>query len=125
MAKQTKCITSDKAVERKRQHKTPCSDCPWRRDSLPGWLGGLQPGEWVALAHSEGSAACHTIRDKACAGLAIYRANVCKSVRDPKALRLPVDHNTVFSMPVQFLLHHGQVRITDNEETAQTSQVGT
>lgn len=106
--KQRKLISSDKAVERKRQHKTPCSDCPWRRDALQGWLGALQPSEWVQVAHGEGTAECHTIVDKACAGLAIYRANVCKSVRDATSMRLPADSVLVFSNPTEFLVHHSR-----------------
>ncbi len=35
-----KFISSEDAVQAKCQHTTPCSDCPWRRDSLNGWLGG-------------------------------------------------------------------------------------
>jgi len=41
----------------------PCNDCPWRRKSCAGWLGPFGI--------------------KQCAGAAVYRANVCKSPRDP------------------------------------------
>lgn len=104
MAKQA--ITSDKAVVRKRQHKAPCSDCPWRRDAIKGWLGPLDALSWLALAHSEGEPGCHTVRDKACAGMAVYRANVYKVPRDPDALRLPPDPVKVFTLPAEFERHH-------------------
>ena len=32
---------------------SPCDECPWRRISMPGWLGPMSPEEWVALAQSD------------------------------------------------------------------------
>src|ERR1035437_695376 len=64
------------------QHKTPCVDCPWSKESLPGWLGSNSIGEWLAAAHGDGTIECHTKKKKRgawqCAGAAIYRANVAK-----------------------------------------------
>ena len=103
-------ITGDQAIVTKKQHKSPCSDCPFRRDSIPGWLGELTVDEWYQLAHGEGSADCHTQIQAggegwACAGLAVYRSNVAKSVHDPNALRLPADRVNVFSFG-EFKKHH-------------------
>jgi hypothetical protein len=108
--KKGKMITGDEAKVTKQQHTSPCSDCPFRRDSIPGWLGQLTVDNWVELAHSEGSADCHTTKQKggkgwACAGLAIYRANVAKAPRDPKAMRLKPDTKLVFSFG-EFKKHH-------------------
>jgi hypothetical protein len=105
-----KLITANEAKVTKKQHTSPCSDCPWRRDSVQGWLGDMTAQEWRDLAHGEGSADCHTTKQASgeawqCAGLAVYRANVCKSVRDPDALRLPADTKTVFSFG-EFVKHH-------------------
>jgi hypothetical protein len=110
MNKKGKMITGDQAIVTKKQHKSPCSDCPFRRDSIPGWLGQLNVDQWVQLAHGEGSADCHTqIQGNgdgwSCAGLAIYRSNVAKSVHDPSALRLPADRVNVFSFG-EFKKHH-------------------
>jgi hypothetical protein len=83
-------------------------------------LGPFGPDEWVALAHSDEPIACHqTIDDdydeseawdapgiKQCAGAAIYRANVCKSPRDPEVARGEVDRETVFATPTEFKEHH-------------------
>src|SRR5271155_996336 len=96
MNKNGKMITGDEAIITKKQHKSPCSD------SMPGWLGELNVDEWVQLAHGEGHADCHTQVQSngegwACAGLAVYRANVCKSVHDPNVMRLPADRINVFS----------------------------
>jgi len=110
MNKNGKMITANEAKPTKKQHTSPCSDCPWRRDSVKGWLGEMSAQEWRDLAHGEGSADCHALTQPngdawQCAGLAIYRANVCKSVRDPKALRLPADRVKVFSFG-EFVKHH-------------------
>lgn len=112
MNKDGKMITGDEAKVTKKQHTSPCSDCPFRRDSMPGWLGLLSVDDWVELAHGEGSADCHTTKQKggkgwACAGLAIYRANICKSPRDASAMRLKPDTTLVFSFG-EFKKHHGK-----------------
>lgn len=102
-----KLLTYHDAKPRKTQHKHPCSDCPFRRDAIPGWLAGESPEWWMQLAHGEGSSECHT-SDKQCAGLAVYRANVCKSPRDESALRLPKDPIVVFSSRQEFITHHNR-----------------
>ena len=95
--------------------KRPCNECPWRRGSAPGWLGPLEPEEWIALAHSDEPIACHaTIReDEAwlpdtlqCAGAANYRRNVGKMPRDPDIARGEKDER-VFATPRELLEHHG------------------
>jgi hypothetical protein len=108
-----KLITGDEAKVTLRQHTSPCSDCPFRRDSIQGWLGELSVDDWIQLAHGEGQADCHTTKQSNgagwhCAGLAIYRANVCKSVHDPNAFRLPKDTEKVFSFG-EFKKHHEAV----------------
>lgn len=110
-------VSSAEAKESKTQHRTPCSDCPWARTALPGWLGGLTAQEWVGIAHGEikDIVPCHTVGNQQCAGLAIYRANVCKVPRDRLALRLPANRKTVFSNPPEFTAHHAK-RIGKDEE---------
>ncbi len=103
-----KLISSDEAKPTKRQHKKPCSDCPFRRDALPGWLGSISAKEWVGAAHAEAVMLCHVRVPQQCAGAAIYRANVCKSPRSPEMLRLPSDERTCFSRPDEFLKHHAR-----------------
>jgi len=103
--KQRQLLTYRDVKKTKKQHTSPCSDCPWARKSIKGWLGSNSPECFVALAHGEGTQECHTT-NKLCAGLAIYRANVCKSPRDENQLRLSPDNITVFSSPTEFLSHH-------------------
>jgi hypothetical protein len=113
-------ISSDESREVKKQHKTPCQDCPWRRVSIPRWLGGNTAEEWIGFAHGDGAIECHTRHSHKlfiqCAGSAIYRANVCKSPRLDafrilKVLPLELKQNKklVFARPQEFLAHHKKV----------------
>ncbi len=104
--KRRQLVTIDEAVKATGQHKRPCSDCPWARSALPGWLGSLTREEWIAAAHGEAVIECHTLLGAQCAGAAIYRANVAKSVRDPDAFKLEPDTTRVFATPTEFREHH-------------------
>jgi len=48
-----KCISSAEAEPATRQHTKPCSDCPWARTALNGWLGGQSIEDWLADARGE------------------------------------------------------------------------
>lgn len=101
-------ISSAEAVPAKVQHKKPCSDCPWARTALNGWLGDMTSEEWIAAAHGEATVECHALTGVQCAGLAIYRANNGKVPRDPSQLRLPADCAAVFANRNEFIEHHGK-----------------
>lgn len=101
-----KLLTFDPDRAAGTQIKKPCSDCPWRRDSLNGWLGSNTAHEWVIFAHSDTRVECHVYSDVQCAGIAIYRANVSKHPRDHELLVLPPDEVTVFASPREFIEHH-------------------
>lgn len=103
---QHRLISSTEAVEAPQQHTAVCSDCPWSRKSLPGWLGGEPADTWIKEAHSDSLVPCHVISNQQCAGIAIYRANVCKTPRYPGVLRLPANSTSVFSTPAEFIQHH-------------------
>lgn len=105
-----KLVTREKAKPTDRQHRAPCSDCPFRRDAPPGWLGGNTPETFVAIAHTDQKYNCHTKVGPQCAGLAIYRANVCKVPREEDVLRLPGNTEHVFSTDEEFLAHHRRGR---------------
>jgi len=96
------------ATAAKFQHKKPCSDCPWARVALPGWLGKPTAEEWLREAHGESRIDCHTLLGAQCAGAATYRANVGKLPRDPKLLRLESDKVRCFANPAEFKEHHSQ-----------------
>lgn len=99
-------ISSDEAVPATHQHDVACSDCPWARTALPGWLGALSADEWLQEAHGEADIECHVLTGVQCAGAAIYRANMGKLPRDPSLLRLSPDRQKVFACPSEFKAHH-------------------
>lgn len=101
------CVTADEAEHTSVQHKRPCSDCPWRRDSLKGWLGSMTVAEWLACAHGDSVVQCHTCSNPAiqCAGIAIYRRNVVKMAWPPN-LKLEADRVAVFTSRLEFAEHH-------------------
>lgn len=101
-----KLISSDEARQAAGQHTRPCSDCPWSRQSLNGWLGGESIEAWLAQARSDHSIECHTLHGAQCAGAAIFRANTCKTSRDSAVLSLPADRTRVFASPEEFRGHH-------------------
>lgn len=105
--KRRQLISSDEAVDGKVQHKRPCSDCPWARTALNGWLGGASIEDWLQRAHSDTFVNCHVVRNMQCAGLAVYRRNVCKRV-DPPLLTLEADKKTCFATPHEFRDHHSK-----------------
>lgn len=97
----------------------PCDECPWRRDSLAGYLGPLDAEGWIQHAHGDFPIACHkTIAPKIgqaewddpgirqCRGAASFRANVCKEPRDPEVISWPPDPERVFDSNEEFLDHH-------------------
>lgn len=107
----TQLLTADDAQEFDVQHKAPCTDCPWSRKALPGWLALMTTDEWLQAAHGEARIECHTRKDCdgehwQCAGVAIYRRNVAKTPRDPGSLILPADREKVFATPLEFKKHH-------------------
>ncbi len=76
---------------------TMCKGCPFRKNSLPGWLGDYTPDEVVAAVWSEQHFMCHTEIDytnpdwqqelagKPHCGGAIQMAKVmCKLPRNPQ-----------------------------------------
>lgn len=104
-------VTRDEAEVVKKQPSVPCSDCPFRRTSLAGWLGGSTPEEYRRLAHSDTFIECHAVKldeDVAeCVGAAIYRANVAK-MAPPGCMKVKSDRMTVFATPMEFISHHGR-----------------
>lgn len=99
-------VTHDQAKTTTKQHTKPCSDCPFSRKALRGWLASDTPAEWMRMAHGETRHECHTLLPQQCAGAAIYRANVVKRPRDRTLLQLPADRAKVFASPAEFLAHH-------------------
>lgn len=96
--------------------EAPCSECPWRREAAPGWLGPNTAEEWVEAAHGEQPIMCHKTCNpegdyegtRQCRGAAIFRANVVKKLRRADGAHGPVDHERVFSSNAEFIAHHNR-----------------
>lgn len=104
----------------------PCKECPFRKASVPGWLGPWEPDELMSnIPYVEFP--CHkTIKpsDKGvaphhqvCAGAAMFLNNKVQRSRAPimdahqSYLRdQAVDHSGVFSNAQEFMAHHTQDR---------------
>lgn len=107
--------------------KRPCGSCPWRRKSLPGYLGAHTAEEFLGRAMSDQPMECHSTIDYEdpdrthldqiadgeahhCAGAAIFFANICKLSRDHDRPRMEADREEVFAMPAEFTEHHDTPR---------------
>lgn len=99
-------VSSDQAVDTKKQHRKPCADCPFGRNAIPGWTGATPPNEYVMMTHGEYKIDCHCTKRMQCAGAAIFRANVIKMCKSADILVLPRDEKNVFASNAEFLKHH-------------------
>lgn len=99
--------------------KEPCRACPFRRKSTPGYLGSDTPENFIETTMLDYEMPCHLTvnyedpgwfqnldQAQACAGAAIFFANICKLSRDPSRLKLPHDTKLVFASKAEFLKHH-------------------
>lgn len=93
--------------------RTPCSECPFRRNGMARYTGDASPEEYALSILREEKLPCHKTVDyedkdwlkkleagktgSFCAGAMVMAANICKVPRDPKHPRLPADRVTVFS----------------------------
>jgi hypothetical protein len=72
-------------------------------DDNPGEIA--KPQEWLERAAGEVVVECHTHLGCQCAGITIFRANICKVPRHSEILQLPQDKATVFSTAQEFDHH--------------------
>lgn len=129
-------LTSADAQPFRRQHKSPCMDCPWTRGSMKGWIGSNTIEEWLAVARDYWfPIACHTRKVSVealrvgpmveayrrvgdacaghweCAGAAIYRANThVLPFSNQPWLILPPNRIRVFAAPAEFVNHHREIK---------------
>lgn len=105
----------------KNQHRVLCRECPWRRDSPPGQLGGSHVLVYVGQGHAGFWMPCHEATNyqdpnwktdttkPECVGAAIYRANNKVDTLISKALlRMEPDTDIVFANPAELVVHHKQ-----------------
>lgn len=98
--------------------KEPCKECPFRKNSLNGWLGNLTAKETHDAVLNEADFACHMTRKRAipqmsrCKGSQIFLLNHCKSPKFNIKLRDALDqtrkekHNGDDYLGFDFIKHH-------------------
>lgn len=106
--------------------KTACAECPLRRDSVPGYLGGYSPEMYLDALHGDVSLACHsspgfkegTIETQhVCTGVAGYRANVghvAFSAAHESTIAIGED-DRFFASPAEFYNHHKPGQTDDKD----------
>lgn len=89
----------------------PCKNCPFRKDSLQGWLGEDRMTEILETD----SFVCHKTTNgklserKQCAGFMIIKGNESEAVRLSKALRIDLGlkgQDLVFENKIDCINHH-------------------
>ena len=105
-------------------NKVPCIECPLRRTSAPGYLGGYTPEMYLDIMFSPASIACHMSpgfrtgeisKQKHCTGVAAFRANVgfiagmhgIASHAHGSTKEVGHDEDEFFASPQEFVAHHG------------------
>ena len=65
--------------------KTPCTECPFLKTSIPGYLGGFSVSETLDVAKSESKFLCHLTREldspQECAGRMLFVSKIGKMFR--------------------------------------------
>lgn len=116
----------------------PCNNCPFRRKSMPGWLGAGSPESFIDCMQRDEPLPCHQTVDyddehwlakwmlqrdskmKMCAGALVFMRN--KLQNNPFA-KVEKDHENIFSNSVEFVRHHREAsthswKEEDQEPTA-------
>lgn len=98
-------------------HRTPCRECPWRKTSPAGWLGGFAPEYYADAVSANEVPACH-MQDfgpdedetAMCAGALSVMTNSCtsawKTEGGDEAKTIVGKRDDTFGHPAQFYEHH-------------------
>lgn len=116
----------------------PCSDCPFRRKAMAGWLGAGSPESFIDCINRDDILPCHQTIDytdpawkekwvaqtsgNACAGALIMTANMCKRPRDPTFPKMESDEATVFSSSTEFIAFHRSSPIQSWDDAEQSDE---
>ncbi len=99
--------------------KKPCNECPFRRKSIPGWMGDATPEEFIEATMADAAMPCHMTVDyedpnwpsmnqpetSYCYGALVFFRNTCKKSRD-KERPIAEPSKDVFAHRMEFLNHH-------------------
>jgi hypothetical protein len=107
------------------KHRTPCRECPFRRASAAGWLGGGSATDWYSdIRFGDTAFNCHMAAKKEknhyCAGSMIHYANQLKTPRDPQfaadAEQFKPDKVNVFQWAHEFYEHHADGLLSETRK---------
>ena len=113
----------------------PCSDCPFRRKAMPGWLGASSPEGFIDCMQRDEPLPCHQTIDyddnphwlvewmhqktgNMCAGALIFLAN---KLQHHPFEKMAKDPENVFSNSVEFVRYHREAAVhswDDDEQNA-------
>ncbi len=115
--------------------KQPCSDCPFRRKAMPGWLGAGSPESFLDCMQRDEPLPCHQTIDYGdprwldkwiaqengpmCGGALIFMANKLQRSRDREFPTMPPDKTEVFSDSLEFVRHHREAAAHSWDDDAQ------
>ena len=81
-----KTINQNKTTEKIGHCQNPCKECPFKKNSLRGWLGGVSVADSIEIALSESDFHCHMTREtskvKHCAGRMLFASKTAKKFRN-------------------------------------------
>lgn len=119
-----------------------CNDCPFRRKSMPGWLGHSSPEGFIDCIQRDEPLPCHQTIDyddehwlakwmqqrdtgKMCAGSLVFMANKLQRSHTPGFPTMEKDTTNVFGNSVEFVRHHREaaVRSWDDDEQNDGAQL--
>jgi hypothetical protein len=91
-----------------------CNDCPFRKKSVPGWLGPWENAWHIMQSVYHNYFPCHkTIKYDGitkgtipCAGALIFCKNIMKLPRDPMMCGEVEKSDLIFQTEAEMMLHH-------------------
>lgn len=115
--------------------KQPCSDCPFRRKAMPGWLGAGSPESFVDCMNRDEPLPCHQTIDyddpawlekwstqesgSMCAGALVFMANKLQRPKAPGFPTMPQDKINVFANTLEFVRYHREAGTHSWDDDAQ------
>lgn len=107
--------------------KQPCNSCPFRRASMPGWLGAGSPESFLDCMQRDEPLPCHQTIDygdkrwlegwtaqetgSMCAGALVFMANKLQTPRTRGFPTMPPDKVEVFANSLEFVRHHREAAV--------------
>lgn len=87
--------------------KSPCKDCPFRKDSMKGWLGK----DRMESILNSGAFTCHKKRHLQCAGFMLVKGGESDFIQLAERLNMPLElsgEELVFDSKEECIEHHAK-----------------